>query len=77
MRRASLQPTPKGGADPTSHLGGRCIGEGHDEQTIHTARPLFVGDQARAAFGQDGGLSAAGRRRHENAAAPGIQRGLL
>ena len=47
-------------AQPEPHLGGRGVGEGHDQQLVHTY--AFLRHQLHAALDQGGGFAGAGSR---------------
>ena len=66
---------PDGGGqtlgDIRPQLGRGGVGEGHNEQAVRLHGMVRVGDEARHPLHQHTGLAGAGRRRHQQAAAPG------
>ena len=64
----------KAGRDVGPQLGRRCICEGHDQQRISIRRVLRVCDKPHHALDQHAGLARAGCRRHQQAAAPRLDR---
>ena len=59
------------GGDVRPQLGRRRIGEGHDKQAVGFHRVLGVRDEAHHPLHQHAGLAGPGRRRDQQAAAPG------